>query len=340
MSRASNEVGPGPGARGSTCLPLTGSGAPRGAGSRVWAGTGSQSHVSGRRGWRGLQAQTEWGWERGWGSGGGSQRPRKQGQRLEPTRAGPGLASSRVGGLERQSPARLSSLGDLGLTKPRGEWGAGRRWTLRLMFRWGPHSPTLCWSQPPGRCSDSLLHKDWGAAVTPKSETTRPLPILQGHRERPVLCGSRSLSFPAGEARDQVFYPLYGARLKSSSFTLLNSGVARLREARPAEMSRPCAHRAATGLGPGPVLPPCTSTPPTLSTSRAQRALAPPGSLSHFGGLAPACGALSSLPPCSPVPALGYLLRDPGQRDRDRSGRAVAPHSVDFAIRGWGSGEV
>lgn len=101
-------------------------------------------------------------------------------------------------------------------------------------------------------------------------------------------------------------------------------------------MPRPCAHRAVTGHGHGPVLPPRTSTPPTLSASQAQRALAPPGSLSHIGSLAPACGALSSLPPCSPVPAPGYLLRDPGQRDRDRGGRAAAPHSADFAIRGGG----
>lgn len=49
-------------------------------------------------------------------------------------RAGPGPEPTRVGGLERQLPARLSSLEDLGLTKPWAEWGVGGRWTLGLMF--------------------------------------------------------------------------------------------------------------------------------------------------------------------------------------------------------------
>lgn len=87
MSRASKEVGLGPGAR--RVSPSLDPGLQGGAGSRVWAGTGSQSHVSGRRGWRGLQAQTERGWERGLGSGGGSPRPGKQGQRLRTDEGGP-----------------------------------------------------------------------------------------------------------------------------------------------------------------------------------------------------------------------------------------------------------
>lgn len=70
-----------------------------------------------------------------------------------------------------------------------------------------------------------------------------------------------------GRQGSRFSLPSVRCALKSSSFAPLNSGVARLREARSAEVPRPCAHRAATGLGHGPVLlPPCTSTPPTLST--------------------------------------------------------------------------
>ncbi|CAI9151500.1 unnamed protein product [Rangifer tarandus platyrhynchus] len=59
--------------------------------------------------------------------------------------------------------------------------------------------------------------------------------------------------------------------------------------------------------------------------------------------------ALRSLPPAfgapilpaslQPSPTPGYLLRDSGQRERDRSGRAAAAHRAEFSI-GWGPSEM
>lgn len=176
--------------------------------------------------------------------------------------------------------------------------------------------------------------------MTPKSEWTRP----PSHPRR----GIKRVRFSAGLGALVSLIGRQGSRFSTlptvcaSNHPLSRSPVQEtgLTEARTSETPRRCTHRAETGLGCGPLLPPLTPTPPTLSACQAHHALAPPGSLSHLGSLTPACGAQSSLFPCRFFPAPGYLLRDPGRRDRERSGRAAAPHRADFAIRVWGSGEV
>ena len=110
--------------------------------------------VSGRRGWRGLQAQIEQGWERGLGAEAGLRGQGNRARGLEPRRAGLRPAQSGVRGLEMQSSAGLSALGDQGLTKPLGKWGEGRLWALGLMFLWA-HSRLYDQVSPAGRCSDS-----------------------------------------------------------------------------------------------------------------------------------------------------------------------------------------
>lgn len=226
-------------------------------------------------------------------------------------------------------------MGDLGLTKPRAEWGAGRRWTLGLMFLEDP-IPRLCaGANPLGGAQTPACTRTRGAAVTPKSETTRP----PSHSRRGIeRVGSPQVIEPGRQGtRFSTLRTVRASNQPLSRSPVQETGP---REARSAQAPRPCACRAVTGLGYSPLLPPRTPTQPTLSASQAHSARAPPGSLSHLGSFTPACGSQSSPPPCSPAPAPGYLLRDAGQRDRERSGRTAAPHRADFAIRGWGSGEV
>lgn len=141
VSRASLKVGPGPGAR--RVSPSLDPGLREGRVAESGPGPGPRATLAGGGAGGACRRRPS-----GDGSGGGGAEAglRGQGNRArgwEPTRAGPGLAPTRVGGLERQSLARLSSLGDLGLTKPRAEWDAGRRWTLGLMFLVDP-IPRLC----------------------------------------------------------------------------------------------------------------------------------------------------------------------------------------------------
>lgn len=110
------------------------------------------------------------------GSGGWERRrvseARETARGLEPRRSGLRPAQSRVRGLEMQSSAGLSALGDQGLTKPLGKWCEGRLWALGLMFL-GAHSRLYDQVNPAGRCSDSRLHNDRGAAGASKSGATR-----------------------------------------------------------------------------------------------------------------------------------------------------------------------
>ena len=110
------------------------------------------------------------------GSGGWERRrvseARETARGLEPRRSGLRPAQSRVRGLEMQSSAGLSALGDQGLTKPLGKWCEGRLWALGLMCL-GAHSRLYDQVNPAGRCSDSRLHNDRGAAGASKSGATR-----------------------------------------------------------------------------------------------------------------------------------------------------------------------
>lgn len=213
MSRASQEVGPGPGAR--RVSPSLDPGLREGRVAESGPGPGPRATLAGGGAGGACRRRPS-----GDGSAGGGAEAglRGQGSRArgcEPTR-GPGPAPSRVGELERQSPARLSSLGDLGLTKPRGEWGAGRRWTLGRRFLQGPIPRLRARATPWEVLRFPLAQGQRCIRDTKVRNDASPFLSLQGHREGPVVRGSRSFSFPAGEARDQVSSPLHGARLKSS----------------------------------------------------------------------------------------------------------------------------
>lgn len=319
MSRASHEVGLGPGAR--RVSPSLDPRLREGRVAESGPGPGPRATLAGGGAGGACRRRPS-----GDASGGGGAEAglRSQGNRARgwgPTRAGPGPQPSEVRGLEKRSPARLSASGDLGLTKPRGEWGAGKRWTLRLMFLGAPFS-------------DSALEpSSWEALRLPPAQGQRCSRDTQVRndaslRKGPVLRRSRSLTVPAEEARDQGSHPLYGARLKSSPFALPVPGAATQRNpvGRGAQTLRP-PH--SDGARPGPLLPPRTPTPPTLSASQARQALASPGCLSHFGTRPrPAVPR----PPCLPAAAslLPVLARrcGPGGPRSPRAGSGPAPRRL------------
>ncbi|XP_044889434.1 proline-rich protein 36-like [Felis catus] len=186
----------------------------------------------------------------GWGAEAGLPGQRNRARGWEPKRAGLRPALSGVRRLKVQSPARLSSLGDSGLTKPRGEWGEERRRARGLLFLGGP-LPRLCPSQPPERCSDSRLHKDRGATVTPKSGTTRP----PSHPCRDI---ERRVQFSAGFGALVSLPGSQGTRVstlctvRASDNPLSRSPIqgTRLREARWEEEPRRCAQQCTDGARP------------------------------------------------------------------------------------------
>lgn len=318
MSRASREVGLGPGAR--RVSPSLDPGLREGRVAESGPGPGPRATLAG-------------------GGAGGACRRRRVGTRAgvgvrrrvsEARETGPEAAKRRGrarghsrarSGAEKRSAARLSASGDLGLTKPRGEWGAGRRWTLRLMFLGAPFSHSAL--EP---SSGEVLRLPPAQGQRCRRDTkVRNDASLRGHQKGPVLRRSRSLSFAAEEVRDQVSHPQYGARLKLSHSRSPFRGQ-RLRETRWAEAPRPCAHRAVTGSARPP---PRTPTPPTLSASQAHQALASPGSLSHFGTRPrPAVPR----PPCLPAAAslLPVLARScgPGGWRSQRAGSGPAPRRL------------
>ena len=192
--------------------------------------------------------------------GAGNRRGRVRGQR-RPESAGS----------KRQSPAQLSSLGDLGLTKPRAEWGAGRRWTLGLMFLEDPISrPTA---------GANLL----GGAQTPASTRTEVQPQHRSPNGRvplPILAGViKGVRFSAGLGALVSLIGRQGSRFSTlrtvcaSNNPLSRSPIQEtgLTEAWSTEMPRPCAHRAETGLDCGPLHPPRTQlrrpSPPARHTA-------------------------------------------------------------------------
>lgn len=232
MSRASHEVGLGPGAR--RVSPSLDPGLREGRVAESGPGPGPRATLAGGGAGGACRRRPS-----GDASGGGGAEAglRSQGNRArgwEPTRAGPGPQPSEVGGLEKRSPARLSASGDLGLTKPRGEWGAGKRWTLRLMFLGAPFSDSALepssWEVlrlPPAqgqRCSrDTKVRNDAS---------------LRGHQKRPVLRRSRSLNFPA-EGQGTRFSTLCTVRASSHPLSRSPFQGQRLRETLWAEAPDP-----------------------------------------------------------------------------------------------------
>lgn len=144
---------------------------------------------------------------------------RGQGNRargLEPRRAGLRPAQSGVRGLEMQSSAGLSALGDQGLTKPLGKWGEGRLWALGLMFL-GAHSRLYDQVNPAGRCSDSRLHNDRGAAGASKSRATRSSLPCRGNARVRFPTGLEALIFLLGR-QETRFSTLCMMRASNNAF--------------------------------------------------------------------------------------------------------------------------
>lgn len=99
----------------------------------------------------------------GWGAEAGLRGQGSRARILEPTKAGLGPALSGVRGLEMQSPARLSSLRDLGLTKPQGEWSEKEEMGTKTDVSQGPHSRLCAQANPLGgaqtpACTRTEMH--------------------------------------------------------------------------------------------------------------------------------------------------------------------------------------
>lgn len=191
-----------------------------------------------------------------------------------------GNRRGRVRGQRRPGPAGSEAVAGspLLLGRPRSNKapervGCGKEMDSGRDVSRGPPSPTLCRSPPLGRRQP----KDRGAAVPPKSETTRPptpsFPSWQGHQEHLVLRGSRSLSFPGGAAGDPGFHPPHSARLKASISALPSSGDQTQRSS-VGRGARPRARGAVTRSATAPSAHPNSMDPLRQPGTRAR---APPG---------------------------------------------------------------
>lgn len=116
MSEVSHEVGLGPGAR--RVSPSLYLGLREGRVAESGPGPGPRATLAGGGAGGACRLRS------GDGSGNGERRQVSQARETGP---GAGANAERVPGAQMQSPAQLSSLEDLGLTKPRNEWGAEKR---------------------------------------------------------------------------------------------------------------------------------------------------------------------------------------------------------------------
>lgn len=179
-------------------------------------------------------------------------------------------------------------------------------------------------------CSDSCLHKDRGAAVTPKSGTTRsPSRPCRDIEKVQFSAGLRALVSLWG-VRGSGFPPSVQCAPQIIAF--------RAPQSRGHDSEKPAGKRrrdrapnsALTGLRYGPLLPPCTPTPLTLSARQAHSGWHPPGSLSHFGRLSPSAAPRVLLASLQPHPCSGVLApRSGSARPRtQRAGNGPAPRRV------------
>lgn len=154
-------------------------------------------------------------------------------------------------------------------------------------------------------CSDSCLHKDRGAAVTPKSGTTRsPSRPCRDIEKVQFSAGLRALVSLWG-VKGSGFPPSVQCAPQIIAFRAPQSGGHD--SEKPAGKRRPdrAPNSALTGLGYGPLLPPCTPTPLTLSARQAHSALAPSRVPLALRKVVPVCGT----PGPHRLPATPSLLR-------------------------------